>query len=139
MNIFDEVLHRLSSKMRIRTLFKDAHIDDLEKIVNRLGVVLGEKKKLAAEGQAKRIARQEDIEEVKRLLSERGLSLVDLDVNQVSREKKRRNIQKFTFQYKTSVGDSIEWKGSTTGRLPKPFQEYLDRTGMKRLDCVIQE
>jgi hypothetical protein len=44
MNIFDEIQHRLASKTRIRTLFKDVHIDDIERIVSRLEGVLTEKK-----------------------------------------------------------------------------------------------
>jgi hypothetical protein len=69
MNIFDEIQHRLASKTRIRTLFKDVHIDDIERIVSRLEGVLTEKKNAIAENEAKRQARQEDIDEVRRLLA----------------------------------------------------------------------
>lgn len=137
MNIFDEIQHRLASKTRIRTLFKDVHIDDIERIISRLEGVLAEKKSAIAENEAKRQARQEDIDEVRRLLAERGLSLDDLDPSEeVGTIRKRRNIPKYTFQYETISGDTITWHGSTTGRLPTDFQSYLDRTGKKRLQCV---
>ena len=32
MNVFDEIMHRLSSKTRIRSLFKDLHVEEIEKI-----------------------------------------------------------------------------------------------------------
>lgn len=43
MNIFDELLHRLGSKTRIRSLFKDVGMDEMERIINRLNEVLEEK------------------------------------------------------------------------------------------------
>ncbi|OQX36710.1 MAG: hypothetical protein B0D91_08510 [Oceanospirillales bacterium LUC14_002_19_P2] len=139
MNIFDEIQHRLASKTRIRALFKDVHIEDIERIISRLEGILEEKKDAVAADEAKRQAKQENIDEVRRLLAERGLSLDDLDPAEEAAPKKRRNVQKFTFQYETNSGDTVTWHGSTTGRLPKDFQTYLDRTGKKRLDCVIED
>ncbi|MCK5894278.1 MAG: H-NS histone family protein [Endozoicomonadaceae bacterium] len=141
MNIFDEIQQRLASKTRIRALFKDIHIEDVERIISRLQGILVEKRDAIAENVAKRQAKLDDINEVHRILAERGLSLVDLDPSEEKgvTAKKRRNIQRFTFQYTTNSGDTITWHGSTTGRLPKDFQTYLDLTGKKRLDCVIQK
>ncbi|WP_211827385.1 H-NS histone family protein [Kistimonas asteriae] len=139
MNIFDEIQHRLASKTRIRALFKDVHVEDIERIISRLEGILAEKKDAVAADEAKRQAKQENIDEVRRLLEERGLSLDDLDPSEEAAPKKRRNVQKFTFQYETNSGDTVTWHGSTTGRLPKDFQTYLDRTGKKRLDCVIED
>ncbi|GAA4648817.1 H-NS family nucleoid-associated regulatory protein [Kistimonas scapharcae] len=139
MNIFDEIQHRLASKTRIRALFKDVHVEDIERIISRLEGILAEKKDAVAADEAKRQAKQENIDEVRRLLAERGLSLDDLDPTEEAAPKKRRNVQKFTFQYETNSGDTVTWHGSTTGRLPKDFQTYLDRTGKKRLDCVIED
>ena len=53
MNVFDEVMHRLSSKTRMRGLFKDVHVEDLERIVSRLSDVLDEKKKSVLEEKEK--------------------------------------------------------------------------------------
>ena len=139
MNIFDEIQHRLASKARIRSLFKDVHIEDVERIISRMKSILAEKKESLAADEAKRQARQENINEVRRLLAERGLSLDDLGSVEETTPKKRRNVQKLTFQYETNSGDTVTWHGSTTGRLPKDFQTYLDRTGKKRLDCVVED
>lgn len=140
MNIFDEIQHRLASKARIRSLFKDVHIEDVERIISRMKSILAEKKEALAADEAKRQAKQENINEVRRLLAERGLSLDDLGaVVEETTPRKRRNVQKLTFQYETNSGDTVTWHGSTTGRLPKDFQTYLDRTGKKRLDCVVED
>lgn len=139
MNIFDEIQHRLASKARIRSLFKDVHIEDVERIISRMKSILAEKKEALAADEAKRQARQENINEVRRLLAERGLSLDDLGAVEETTPRKRRNVQRLTFQYETNSGDTVTWHGSTTGRLPKDFQTYLDRTGKKRLDCVVED
>lgn len=139
MNIFDEIQHRLASKARIRSLFKDVHIEDVERIISRMKSILAEKKEALAADEAKRQAKQENINEVRRLLAERGLSLDDLGAVEETAPRKRRNVQKLTFQYETNSGDTVTWHGSTTGRLPKDFQTYLDRTGKKRLDCVVED
>lgn len=141
MNIFEEIQQRLASKTRIRALFKDVHIEDVEHIINHLQSILTEKRDAIEAHAAKRKAKIEDINEVRRILAERGLSLGDLDPSEEGKfaVKKRRNVQRFTFQYETSSGDTITWHGSTTGRLPKDFQTYLDLTGKKRLDCVVEE
>ena len=47
MNVYDEVLHRLSSKVRIRSLFKDVHVEDMERVIQRCNEVFEEKKKRA--------------------------------------------------------------------------------------------
>ena len=52
--------------------------------------------------------------------------------------KRRRNVQKYTFEYQTEAGDTVQWQGATTGRLPRDFQAYLVRTGKKRLQCALE-
>lgn len=138
MNIYDEVLHRLSSKMRIRSLFKDVHIEDMERIIQRCVEVLEEKQQERNEKMQRLEEKRQSIEEVHKILNAKGLSISDLeDVAEVA--PRRRNVQKFVFKYVTLSGDTIRWNGSTTGRLPKEFQEFLGRTGKKRLDCVVED
>lgn len=43
MNIFDELLHRLGSKTRIRSLFKDVGMDEMERVISRMNEVMEEK------------------------------------------------------------------------------------------------
>ena len=138
MNVFEEIQHRLSSKTRIRSLFKDVHVEDLERIIARMNDVLAEKQEARDKEDEKRQAKLESIEAIKQIMSDRGVSLDDLGALEVEAPKKRRNIQKYTFEYQTEAGDTIQWEGATTGRLPREFQTYLEKTGKKRLDCVAE-
>ncbi|WP_257255491.1 MULTISPECIES: H-NS histone family protein [unclassified Endozoicomonas] len=139
MNVFEEIHHRLSSKARIRSLFKDVHVEDLERIISRMQDVLQEKVEARNKIDEERQAKLKSIEAVKQIMAERGISMDDLDHLEVAAPKRRRNVQRFTFEYRTEAGDTVQWDGSTTGRLPRDFQSYLDRTGKKRLDCVVEE
>lgn len=139
MNIFEEVLHRLSSKTRIRSLFKDVHVEDLERIVARLNEVLAEKQETRQKEEEKRQEKLANIENIKKLMADNGVSMDDLGgLDQEGTQKRRRNVQKYTFEYQTEAGDSVQWQGATTGRLPRDFQAYLERTGKSRLDCALE-
>ena len=135
MNIYDEVLYRLSSKVRIRSLFKDMHIEDVERVIQRCSEVLEEKVEEREEKNQRLEQKRKVIEEVRKILDDKGLSVSDLEES-TDTAPRRRNVQKFIFEYETLSGDIVHWHGSTTGRLPKEFQEFLTRTGKKRLDCV---
>ncbi len=143
MNIFEEVLHRLSSKTRIRQLFKDVHAEDLERIISRLNSALVEKQEARAKDEEKRKEKQESIEVIKKIMADRGVSMNDLGIGSLEQDdaapKRRRNIQKYTFEYESESGERKTWNGATTGRLPSDFQAYLQRTGKKRLDCALDE
>lgn len=139
MNMFEEIMHRLSSKTRMRGLFKDVHFEDMERIIDRMNSLLDEKRAAYEEDQAKSKEKEESIEQIRKILEEKGLSLADLGAAEETAPKKRRNVSKYTFEYVTKAGDTVQWYGSTTGRLPKDFQAYLDETGKKRLDCVIKQ
>ena len=141
MNIFEEVLHRLSSKTRIRALFKDVHVEDLERIVSRLNEVLAEKQEAREKEEEKRQEKLVSIENIKKLMADSGVSLGDLGISDqegATKTKRRRNVQKYTFEYQTDAGDTVQWQGATTGRLPRDFQAYLERTGKSRLDCALE-
>ncbi|WP_281645763.1 H-NS histone family protein [Parendozoicomonas sp. Alg238-R29] len=139
MNMFEEIMHRLSSKTRMRGLFKDVHFEDLERIIDRMNGLLDEKRAAYEADQAKNKQKEESIEQIRKMLEEKGLSLSDLGGSEEAAPKKRRNVSKYTFEYVTKAGDTVQWYGSTTGRLPKDFQAYLDETGKKRLDCVVDQ
>ncbi len=137
MNMFEEIMHRLSSKTRMRGLFKDTNLEDMERIVERMQTLVAEKRREVEQEKEKNKAKAENIEEIRRILEEKGLSLSDLGGYDDAQPKKRRNVSKHNFQYVTKTGDTVQWYGSTTGRLPKEFQAYLDETGKKRQDCII--
>lgn len=141
MNIFDELLHRLGSKTRIRSLFKDVGMDEMERVISRMNEVMEEKNQEKEAEDLKRKEKLESVEEIKKVMEARGLSMSDLNLFQeAGREgKRKRNVSKHNFEYQTNTGDTVRWYGSTTGRLPKDFQDYLDRTGKKRIQCVVDE
>ena len=78
MNVFEEIQHRLSSKTRIRSLFKDVHAEDLERIISRMNDVLAEKLEARERDDEKRKAKLESIEAIKQIMADRGVSLNDL-------------------------------------------------------------
>lgn len=142
MNIFEEVLHRLSSKTRARQLFKDVHAEDLERMIARLQDVLNEKQEARAKDEEKRKQKLENIEAIRQFMVDRGVSINDLGLSSLEQDevapKRRRNVQKYMFEYQNESGELLKWEGATTGRLPRDFQTYLERTGKKRLECVLE-
>ena len=142
MNIFEEVLHRLSSKTRARQLFKDVHAEDLERMIARLQDVLNEKQEARAKDEEKRKQKLENIEAIRQFMVDRGVSINDLGLSSLEQDevapKRRRNVQKYMFEYQNESGEMLKWEGATTGRLPRDFQTYLERTGKKRLECVLE-
>ncbi|CAC9656414.1 MAG: H-NS family nucleoid-associated regulatory protein [Candidatus Endonucleobacter bathymodioli] len=138
MNIFDELLHRLSSKTRIRQLLKDVKAPELERILSRMNDTLKEKQLARDSEEENRQLKLQSIDAIKQIMADRGVSMGDLGLGGDSAPRRRRNTQKYTFQYETETGDSSLWEGATTGRLPRGFQTYLHRTGKKRMDCVIE-
>ena len=141
MNIFEELHHRLSSKSRIRSLFKDASVQDLERVLARLNEVYQEKLDVRKAREEQRQQKLSDIKTIQKEMEALGLTLSDFDeldeTGKVKGGRRRRNVSKHTFEYETLSGDTVRWYGSTTGRLPKVFQDYLEKTGKKRTDCIV--
>ena len=140
MNIFDELHHRLSSKSRIRSLFKDASVQDLERVLTRLNEVYQEKLDARKAQEKQRQQKLNDIKAIQKEMAVLGLTLSDFDELDEAgniKGRRRRNVSKHTFEYETLSGDTIRWYGSTTGRLPRAFQDYLEKTGKKRTDCIV--
>ena len=141
MNIADELHHRLNSKTRIRALFKDVSTHELEKILNRLNAVHAEKLQARQAADEKRQKKLDKIKTIQKEMETLGLTLSDFGSIESAGSKdgrKRRNVSKHTFQYETSAGEPVQWFGSTTGRLPKEFQVYLEKSGKKRIDCIVE-
>ena len=141
MNIFDELHSRLSSKTRIRQLFKDVGTGDLEKILKRLKDVHEEKLKVKRAEEELSQQKQTHIAAIQKEMEALGLKFSDISqLNEGSAKigRKRRNVSKHTFEYQSASGDTVLWYGSTTGRLPSEFQKYLEKTGKKRTDCIVE-
>ncbi|GAA4652852.1 hypothetical protein GCM10023116_51360 [Kistimonas scapharcae] len=140
MNIFEESLAVLKSKTKLRTLFKNVHIEDVENVLSRVQAVLEEKTEEVQQQAAALQEKQEQLQTIIQLMKDHNISLEDL--NEVlagkSTTRKRRDVQRMTFRYETNEGNEIIWEGSNAGRIPADFAAYLERTGKKRLDCVVE-
>ena len=139
MKLFDELHHRLSSKTRIRSLFKEVSVQDLEKILTRLSEVYEEKLQSREKEDQERQRKKDHIAAVQKKMSDLGLTLSDLDdfPENSTNIKRRRTSEKHTFQYENAKGETVHWEGSSTGRLPKAFQEYLEKHNKKRAECIV--
>lgn len=140
MKLLDEIHHRLGSKSRIRSLFKDISVHELEKMLDRLRDVHQEKLQSRVKEDAKRQKKLDDIAAIQKEMAELGVTLSDLDGIDDSGKstKRRRVVTKHIFQYEDAAGELVQWEGSTTGRLPKDFQEYLEKTKKKRAECIVK-
>ena len=140
MKLLDEIHHRLGSKSRIRSLFKDISVHELEKMLDRLKDVHKEKLQSRIKEDARRQKKMDDIAAIQKEMAELGVTLSDLDSIGDSGKgtKRRRVVTKHVFQYENAAGETVEWEGSTTGRLPKEFQEYLEKTKKKRAECIVK-
>ena len=137
-NITDEIKSRLSSKIKTRSLLAGVTVEELERILSKMNEILAEKQAERQRQEENRLAKKESIDEIKKIIEERGLSLEDFDLlDQHSRP--RRTTQKFVFAFENSAGEIENWTGSTVGRLPTAFQSYLERTGKKRNECVVEK
>ena len=140
MKLLDEIHHRLGSKSRIRSLFKDISVHELEKMLDRLRDVHKEKLQSRVKEDARRQKKLDDIAAIQKEMAELGVTLSDLDSigDSGKSTKRRRAVTKHIFQYENAAGETVQWEGSTTGRLPKDFQEYLEKTKKKRAECVVK-
>ena len=109
-------------------------------MLDRLKEVHEEKLQSKVKEDANRQKKMTDIAAIQKEMAELGITLSDLDnINEPGKSsKRRRTVAKHTFQYKNSAGEKVLWKGSTTGRLPKDFQEYLEKTQKKRAECIVK-
>lgn len=143
MNTYEEILSRLSSKTRTRSLLNGVELSIMSRIIANMNEVLQEKRNKKEMEKQKRQAKIAIITHLKKTLQDNGLSLSDLRdmdlANNTTDKKAAAQKEKYTFQYENLSGDVIFWYGSASGRLPRAFQEYLNRTGRKRMDCIITD
>ncbi|MCK5894403.1 MAG: H-NS histone family protein [Endozoicomonadaceae bacterium] len=139
MNIFEESISILKSKSKLRALFKNIHIEDISNVLSRIQSVLTEKKN---EVELQAVSLQEKQEYLKVIIQQmkaHNISLDELNASLAGKAtRKRRSVQRMTFRYETNGGDEIIWQGSNAGRIPSNFASYLERTGKKRLDCIVE-
>ncbi len=140
MNIFDEAISILKSKVQIRKLFHDMHAEDLQRVISRIESVYEEKLDLQKEAEEQIALKRSAIDAVLKQMEEMGISADDIkDMKSDGSIRKGKPRQRFQFSYETAEGVSVNWEGATTGRIPAEFTNYLSRTGKDRKDCIVTE
>ncbi len=142
MNIFDEALDVLKSKVQIRKLFHDMHVEDLQRIIGRIEAIYEEKLMAQMEAEEEQARKKEALDAVVKQMKELGLSPGDfknLTDYRSSNGRKGKTRQRYLFRYEATDGSSVDWEGATTGRIPADFSAYLERTGKNRKACIISE
>ncbi len=142
MNIFDEALSVLKSKVQVRKLFHDMHAEDLQRVISRIEAIYEEKLMTQIEQEEEQARKKEALDEMVKQMKSLGLSLNDIkglvdEKNTDGRKGKVR--QRYRFRYENASGDAVDWEGATTGRIPADFTEYLVRTGKDRKACIVSE
>ena len=142
MNIFDEALSVLKSKVQVRRLFHDTHAEDMQRVINRVEAIYEEKIAMQQEVEKEKARKKEALEALAKQMKMLGLSPADMkavvDDKGVDRRKGRTR-QRYLFRYERADGASVDWEGATTGRVPADFTAYLERTGRDRKSCIIKK
>ncbi|MGI2028929.1 hypothetical protein [Endozoicomonas acroporae] len=142
MNIFDEALGVLKSKVQVRKLFHDMHAEDLQRVIGRIEAIYEEKVMAQMEVEEEQARKKEALDAVVKQIKELGLSLgdiKDLSEEKSSGGRKGKTRQRYLFRYEAVDGSSVDWEGATTGRIPADFSDYLERTGKERKACIVSE
>ena len=140
MNIFDEALSVLKSKVQIRKLFQDMHAEDMQRVISRIEAIYEEKMSAQVEAEEEQARKREAVEAVLKQMQELGLSAGDIAPGSTEgAPRKGKPRQRFVFTYENADGESVNWEGATTGRIPGEFSDYLNRTGKERKDCIVSE
>ena len=141
MNIFEESINVLKSKVQLRKLFQDMHVEDIQRVISRMESIHEEKLDAVKEQEQEQLRKREAAEAVLKEMQDKGLEIDDLAslTKVVESNRKGKTRQRYQFEYQTEDGASTTWEGATTGRIPAEFSAYLKRTGKERKDCIITE
>lgn len=142
MNIFDEALSVLKSKVQVRKLFHDMHAEDLQRVISRIEAIYEEKLMTQIEFEEEQARKKEALDEMVKQMKSLGLSLNDIKdlVDEKSTDGRKGKVrQRYLFRYENASGEPVDWEGATTGRIPADFTDYLARTGKDRKACIVSE
>ncbi|WP_422135190.1 hypothetical protein [Endozoicomonas sp. ALD040] len=140
MNIFEESLNILKSKVQLRKLFQGMHVEDIENVIRRVEAIHAEKVREHNEQKEQQGRKREAVESILGQMQEKGLTIEDLMASTVvEKTRKGKPRQRYQFQYEKEDGSVVNWEGATMGRIPSEFTEYLSKTGKERKDCIVAE
>ena len=139
MNVFEEAIDVLKSKVQLRKLFLDMHAEDLQRVINRIQSIQEEKVLIQLELEGDRHRKRDAIESIMSQMKEMGVKIEDFGAASNVSTRKHRPRQRFVFSYESQDGSLVRWEGATTGRIPNEFSSFLKLTGKNRKDCIVSE
>lgn len=122
-----DLLKALTSIRALRTFTKELTIEELESSLDKLQLIINERRQIIEESQRKEQERLDRIAKYKELLAQDGLTLADLADNPtatIKRPRKKMEPRKAKYQYIDKNGQVKTWTGQ--GRTPLALQAELN-------------
>ena len=121
-----EVLKVLTNIRSLRVLARNESLELLESILEKLQLVISEKREELLKIQQEEEARQERIAKYKDLLKKEGITVDELaEILGAEIPRKKREARPAKYQYVDENGITKTWTGQ--GRTPKAIQTKLDK------------
>ena len=121
-----EVLKVLTNIRSLRVLARNESLELLESILEKLQLVISEKREELLKIQQEEEARQERIAKYKDLLKKEGITVDELaEILGAEVPRKKREARPAKYQYVDENGVTKTWTGQ--GRTPKAIQTKLDK------------
>lgn len=121
-----EVLKVLTNIRSLRVLARNESLELLESILEKLQLVISEKREELLKIQQEEEARQERIAKYKDLLKKEGITVDELaEILGAEIPRKKREARPAKYQYVDENGITKTWTGQ--GRTPKAIQIKLDK------------
>ena len=121
-----EVLKVLTNIRSLRVLARNESLELLESILEKLQLVISEKREELLKIQQEEKERQERIAKYKDLLKQEGITVDELaEILGAEVPRKKREARPAKYQYVDENGVTKTWTGQ--GRMPKAIQTKLDK------------
>ncbi|MGP1626728.1 MAG: H-NS family histone-like protein [Aggregatibacter segnis] len=121
-----EVLKVLTNIRSLRVLARNESLELLESILEKLQLVISEKREELLKIQQEEKERQERIAKYKDLLKQEGITIDELaEILGAEVPRKKREARPAKYQYVDENGVTKTWTGQ--GRTPKAIQTKLDK------------
>lgn len=121
-----DVLKVLTNIRSLRVIARDLALEQLESILERIQLVVAEKKEELLKAQQEENDRQERIAKYKELLKQEGITTDELaEILGSNVVRKKRESRPAKYQYVDENGVTKTWTGQ--GRTPKAIQVQLDK------------
>ncbi|WP_109059782.1 H-NS family nucleoid-associated regulatory protein [Aggregatibacter aphrophilus] len=121
-----DVLKVLTNIRSLRVIARDLALEQLESILEKIQLVVAEKKEELLKAQQEENDRQERIAKYKELLKQEGITTDELaEILGSNVVRKKRESRPAKYQYVDENGVTKTWTGQ--GRTPKTIQVQLDK------------